>query len=110
MMRARQRYDQRRLRERRRLARIAVLKEGEAGLSPTSFVHTATARPPQPARERRGRRVPLPTLVEPIWSAGDKVHWRGYIGFFLQEDDDGYAEVLVGTRTYRVRKAELRSA
>jgi len=72
--------------------------------------NAATAQPPQPARERLAPRVPLPTLADPVWRAGDKVHWQGYIGFFLHDDDGGYAEVLIGTRTYRVRRAELRSA
>jgi len=72
--------------------------------------NAATAQPPQPARERLAPRVPLPTLADPVWRAGDKVHWQGYIGFFLQDDNDGYAQVLIGTRTYRVRRAELRSA
>jgi len=109
MMRASQQHDQRRRRERRRQARIALLKEAEAGLSPTSLFNIATARPPQPEEERRDRRVPPPAFG-PIWCAGDKVHWHGYIGFFLQDDDDGYAQVLIGTRSYRARKAELRSA
>jgi len=106
------RHDRRRRRERLRLARIAVLKEVEAGPSLVSMLnHVSTPLPPQPQEERRAPRpVPRPTLVEPIWRAGDKIHWQGYIGFFLHDDDGGYAEVLIGTRTYRVRRAELRSA
>ena len=110
MMQASQRRDQRRRRDRRRPTRIALLKEAGSDLSPTSLFNTATAQPPRPGEERHGRRVPRPTLTEPTWRAGDKVHWQGYIGFFLQDDDDGYAQMLIGTRTYRVRKAELRSA
>jgi hypothetical protein len=34
--------------------------------------------------------------AEPIWRAGYKIHWQDYIGFYLQDDDDGSAEV---TRT-----------
>ena len=111
-MRASRQHDQRRRRERRRLDRIAVLKEVEAGPSPVSLFNSATT--PQPSERQEERRaprpVPRPTLVEPIWRAGDKIHWQGYIGFFLHDDDGGYAEVLIGTRTYRVRRAELRSA
>ena len=112
MKRASRQHDQRRRRERQRLARIAVLTGGEAGLSPTSLFDAATTWPPRPEEERADRRVPLPTLAEPVWSAGDKVHWHGYIGVFLRDTDDGdgTAEVLIGTRTYRVRRAELRSA
>ena len=110
MMRASQQYDQRRRRERRRRARIAILKEVEAGLFPVSLFNPTTSQPPRPEQERHRRRAPRPTLTEPLWRAGDKVHWHGYIGFFLQDDDDGYAQVLIGTRTYRARRAELRSA
>ena len=111
-MRANRQHDQRRRRERRRLDRIAVLKEVEAGPSPVSLFNSATTpQPSEPQVKRRASRpVPRPTLAEPIWRAGDKVHWQGYIGFFLHDDDGGYAEVLIGTRTYRVRRAELRSA
>jgi hypothetical protein len=38
------------------------------------------------------------------------VHWRGYSGTFLRETMDNQAEVLIGTRTHRVPKAELRPA
>lgn len=112
MTRASQQYDQRRRRERRRRSRIAILKEAGAGLSPVSVFNSTTSQPPRPEEERHARRVrvPRPTLAEPIWRAGDNVHWQGYIGFFLQNDGVGYAEVLIGTRSYRVRKAELRSA
>jgi hypothetical protein len=37
------------------------------------------------------------------------VLWNGYVGTFLREMVDDHAEVLIGTRTYRVRKAELQS-
>ena len=46
----------------------------------------------------------------PIWRTGDKVFWNGYMGTFLRETVDDHAEVLIGIRTYRLRKAELRSA
>jgi hypothetical protein len=107
------RASQHRRRERRRLARIAALAEVEADLSPVSLLKpVSNPRPPRPAGERRAApAVPPPTLVEPTWRAGDAVHWHGYIGTFLQDadDDDGNAEVLIGTRTYRIRRAELRT-
>jgi hypothetical protein len=112
-MRASQHRDQRRRRERRRLARITVVKEVEAGLSPVSLFNTATPQPPRLEEERSGpAAVPPPTLAGPIWLAGDRVHWHGYIGMFLRDtdDDDGTAEVLIGVRSYRVPRAELRSA
>jgi hypothetical protein len=66
---------------------------------------------PRKASQRRTRRAaPTPTLIEPSWNTGDKVLWNGYMGTFLRETVDDHAEVLIGTRTYRVRKAELRSA
>jgi len=37
------------------------------------------------------------------------VHWRGYVGQFLREAVDGQAEVMIGTRLYRVAAGELRS-
>ncbi len=44
------------------------------------------------------------------WQPGDKVRWRDYAGHFLRDADDGQVEVLIGTRTYRVHRGELRSA
>jgi len=38
------------------------------------------------------------------------VLWNSYTGTFLRETVDDHAEVLIGTRTYRVRTAELRPA
>ena len=96
MMRANRHSDQRRRRERRRLARIAVLTKAEAGLSPTSLFNAAATWPPRPEEERRGRRAPLPTFAEPVWAAGEKVHWYGYIGMFLRDTDDGTAEYRSG--------------
>ena len=46
----------------------------------------------------------------PTWGAGAKVAWQRRIGLFLREADDGQVEVLIGSRTYRVRRAEVRSA
>jgi hypothetical protein len=48
--------------------------------------------------------------IVPVWRAGDRVRWNGYTGTFLRDTVDGQAEVLIGTRTYRMHKAEMRSA
>jgi hypothetical protein len=48
--------------------------------------------------------------IAPTWRPGDKVAWRGYVGQYLRAADNGQAEVLIGTRTYRVAAGELRSA
>jgi hypothetical protein len=32
-----------------------------------------------------------------------------YAGHFLRDADDGQVEILIGTRTYRVDRGELRS-
>ena len=53
--------------------------------------------------------APARTPVRLAWHTGDKVLWNGYVGTFLREMVDDHAEVLIGTRTYRVRKAELQS-
>ena len=53
--------------------------------------------------------APARTPVRLAWRTGDKVLWNGYTGTFLRETVDDHAEVLIGTRTYRVRKAELQS-
>ena len=73
----------------------------------------------RPAGERRkasqrhvGHAPPAPReWVTPTWEAGAKVAWQGRIGVFLREGDDaGLVELLIGSRTYRVRRAEVRSA
>ena len=46
----------------------------------------------------------------PTWETGAKVAWQRRIGLFLREADDDQVEVLIGSRTYRVRRAEVRSA
>jgi hypothetical protein len=43
----------------------------------------------------------------PAWLPGDKVRWHGYSGTFLRETVDDQVEVLIGTRTHRLPKAEL---
>lgn len=63
------------------------------------------------ASQRRSRPAAAPaTLIRPIWCAGDKVRWKEYVGHYLRETVDGQAEVMIGTRTYRVAAGELRSA
>ena len=63
---------------------------------------------PRRASQRHARRgMPAPTAIEPCWRPGDKVHWRGYAGAFLRDAVDDQAEILIGTRTYLVRKGEL---
>ena len=51
-----------------------------------------------------------PIWTTSAWHTGDKVLWNSYTGTFLRETVDDHAEVLIGTRTYRVRTAELRPA
>jgi hypothetical protein len=48
--------------------------------------------------------------VTPVWPPGARVAWQGRIGMFLREADDDQVELLIGSRTYRVRRAEVRSA
>ena len=71
------------------------------------------SRPRNP-QQHRSAAAPAPTPAKvwttPIWRSGDKVLWNGYMGTFLRETVDDHAEVLIGIRTYRLRKAELRSA
>jgi hypothetical protein len=38
------------------------------------------------------------------------VRWRDYTGSFLRDADDGQVEILIGPRTYRVARGEVRSA
>ena len=43
-------------------------------------------------------------------ATGARVAWNGRIGMFLREAEDDQVELLIGSRTYRVRRAEVRSA
>jgi len=63
------------------------------------------------ASQRRVWHAPAPTSwITPVWEAGAKVAWQGRVGMFLREADDDQVELLIGSRTYRVRRAEVRSA
>ena len=70
------------------------------------------ASKPRNPQRRSSAAAPAPAQVwtTPTWRSGDKVFWNGYMGTFLRETVDDHAEVLIGIRTYRLRKAELRSA
>ena len=76
----------------------------------------AQARLPGGARRKASQRrtwhAPPPTAwATPAWEPGARVAWNGRIGLFLRDGDDaGLVEVLIGSRTYRVRRAEVRSA
>jgi hypothetical protein len=61
---------------------------------------------------QRGRRIsaPAPTVIALTWRPGDRVRWKDYVGQFLRDTVDGEAELLIGTRTYRVPAGELRPA
>ena len=72
---------------------------------------------PSGARRKASQRqkhdaVPAPTSAPsgPTWQPGAKVRWRDYTGTFLRDTVDGQVEVLIGPRTYRVDRGELRSA
>ena len=74
------------------------------------------ARLPSGARRKASQRrvwhaPPAPTTwVTPAWPPGARVAWNGRIGLFLRDGDDaGLVELLIGSRTYRVRRAEVRS-
>ena len=54
--------------------------------------------------------VPPQIRVAPAWRPGDKLRWQGYTGTFLRETVDDQAEVLIGTRTLRLPKSEVRPA
>ena len=63
------------------------------------------------ASQRHARpAAPAKIVVAPRWHTGDKVYWQGYVGQFLRDTPGGEAEVLIGTRTYRVRKSEMQRA
>jgi sRNA-binding protein len=70
---------------------------------------------PPPAPQQRQSAPPAskpkqPAQPAPVWRSGDRVRWNGYVGTFLREMVGGDVEVLIGPRTYKVPKAELRPA
>ena len=81
-----------RLHRQRRLSRVSAPPSRRAWIW-----STRVARSVSPDR----------TPIRLAWRTGDKVLWKGYAGTFLRETVDDHAEVLIGTRTYRLRKAEL---
>jgi hypothetical protein len=69
--------------------------------------------PPEPQQRQSAppaSKPKQPAQPAPVWGPGDKVRWNGYTGTFLREMVDGDVEVLIGPRTYKVPKAELRPA
>lgn len=67
-------------------------------------------RPPQQPSPEPAPPLPRPAKLAQAWRTGDKVLWNGYTGTVLRETVDDHVEVLIGTRTYRLPKAELRPA
>lgn len=73
------------------------------------------SRPPggEPRKaSQRQRRLSAPSraVIERSWRPGDQVRWREYTGQFLRETADDQVEVLIGKRTYRVDRDELKLA
>ena len=63
------------------------------------------------ASQRLSRRaVSAPVAIEPTWQAGDKVRWREYTGHYLRDVEETEADIIIGQRTYRVQRADLRPA
>ena len=68
----------------------------------------APPRPPQQPAPPAALPPPRKTWPTLAWRTGDNVRWQGYTGTFLRDVIGGEAEVLIGTRTYRVSAGELR--
>jgi hypothetical protein len=64
------------------------------------------------ASQKRSRpAAPKPVFVGPTLGAGDRVQWQHHTGTYLRDAvDEDLAEILIGQRTYRVKKVDLRSA
>ena len=64
---------------------------------------------PRKASQRNKRTCRLPTPSRsPRPRLGDRVHWHGRVGPFRREVGDGeHAEIVIESRVYRVRIAEL---
>lgn len=69
---------------------------------------------PRKASQKRARpaiAVPQVIVALPTWRAGDKVRWQHHTGTYLHDAvEEGLADVRIGERTYRVKKAELKAA
>jgi len=64
---------------------------------------------PRKASQRRRRQTARSRpLVSRVWHVGDQVNWRGRVGAFSRDLDDGeHVEVKIADRTYRARTADL---
>jgi hypothetical protein len=66
---------------------------------------------PRKASQRHSwRAVPVAIVVEPSWQPGAKVIWQGYTGQYLDNAAASQAQILIGTRAYLVRRADLQPA
>ena len=75
---------------------------------PAPKLHPAQQPSPSPAPAPPASKPRRRLQPPPAWRPGDKVRWHGYSGTFLRETVDDQVEVLIGTRTHRLPKAELR--
>ena len=75
---------------------------------------TAGCDLPPPPQQQSSPPASKPThprvQTTPTWRSGDRVRWNAYVGTILRETVGGDVEVLIGPRTYKVPKAELRPA
>jgi hypothetical protein len=64
---------------------------------------------PRKASQRNKLRAgSRPTMISPIWRAGEPVRWKGRAGVFRRDVGDGvHAEIVIAERVYRVRIGEL---
>jgi hypothetical protein len=59
-------------------------------------------------RRLPGAEVRTVSIAEAPCQSGEKVRWRDRAGIYRRKVDDEHAEVTIGERIYRVRRAELR--
>jgi hypothetical protein len=73
---------------------------------------TASGGDRRKASQKRARpAAPKPVFAGPSWGIGDRVRWQHHTGTYLRDAvDEDLAEILIGQRTYRVKKVDLRSA
>jgi hypothetical protein len=64
---------------------------------------------PRKASQKRMRpAAPKMIQIEIPWRPGDRVRWRDHSGVYKRDVDGELADVQIGERVYRVRRAELR--